>query len=361
MAEESLRESLDKAFTDNVDAPQAAIGAPEAPDAPSTPIGEPQAPVTAPTEAPGAPGTTETPVQAPPDKPAAPHVDVKPAQEPVQDVQSSTLPAPTTWKPEARELFKSLPAQVQQEVVRRERDVARFVQETAEIRQHFNSFIDTCRPYSQLIALDGGDPMKTFGEYLKTGAVLRLGTPYEKAQAIAQAVKQFDVNVNALDNALAQLYGGQPQQHPQMQPQQYKDPRLDELITQIQQTKAERDQELEQNQLREIETFRADPKNEFFNDLRSDIADLLEINARRGVRMTLPEAYERAAAMNPNISKVMQQRRLQEGAVRQKQLIDQKRRAVTGAPGAPLPQTNGSGGSLRDTLSAAFDAHQQPV
>jgi hypothetical protein len=358
MAEDSVRDILESKFVDNVDAPQtnAIEGEAHAPEAPAPVSDAPSTP------APATPESPPEPISEPskPDsRPTSPPVSPKTPQAQVAD---TAVPAPQAWKPEAREAFKALPPIVQQEVARRERDVARYVQETAQIRQHFDSFVDTCRPYGQLIALDGGDPMKTFGEYLKTGAVLRLGTPTEKAHAIAQAVRQFDVNIGALDTALAQLFGGQVPQQGFQQPQTFKDPRLDELLGAIEQTKAQREQELEHRQLTEINTFRTNPKNEFFDDLRPDIADLLEINARRGVKMTLDEAYTRAAAMHPEISKVVQQRRTQEAVTRQKQLIDQKRRAVSGAPGAPLPRTNGADpDDLRSVISAAMDAHSQPV
>jgi hypothetical protein len=49
-------------------------------------------------------------------------------------------------------------------------------------------------------------------------------------------------------------------------------------------------------------------KAEFLDDVREDMADLLEGAARRGVALTMEEAYDRACHMNPDIRRVLQQR-----------------------------------------------------
>ncbi len=355
MSDEDLtvRDALEASFVDSDDSP----GGGDAPEAPAPETPAPEVPADSPAEV---PETTEVPSDTP-QRPAAPaKPDLIPPDKPVVTPQTALKP-PSSWKPEVQGLFKELPAQVQREVLRRERDMARFVQETGDIRQHFDNFISICQPYQGLIALDGGDPLKTFGEFLRTGAILRLGTPAEKANAIAMAVRQFEVDVGNLDTALAALYNGQPLPQQQQQQPLY-DPRVDQILGHIQQSEAQREAQLEQTQLAEIESFRSDPKNEHFEALRPDIADLLEFNALRGKRMTLAQAYQQAASMNPQVSKAMARKAATTSANRNRQLIAGKRMATTTPPGAPIPATaNLDNATLRQSLSAAWDAHAQQV
>ena len=62
-----------------------------------------------------------------------------------------------------------------------------------------------------------------------------------------------------------------------------------------------------------------DSQNEFYNDVRSDMADLLDMAANRGRQMSMQDAYNTACAAHPQISKVMAGRQAQQSVQQKKQ------------------------------------------
>jgi hypothetical protein len=224
---------------------------------------------------------------------------------------------PASWRPEVREKWAALPAEVQAEVTRREREVATTLQETAQVRQFAEAFHATIAPYQHIIALEGNDPLKTFESYMKTATILRSGSPMEKADAIASAIASFGIDIAMLDNMLTtRIKGGNPMAGGQVTtqpgahggPQQFRDPRVDELFGFLQSQHQAKETAAQEEINSELEQFVSDPKNEFFEDLRLDIADIMRLNANRGVKVTLREAYDKAARLHPEISKVVLQR-----------------------------------------------------
>lgn len=360
----TLRESLAASFDKVADTEETGLP-PAAPAAPSGDVTDNQPPSTPEAPAPGTSQEGMPPADGAPSKdagipPAA--TDSKVAPTPPA-APAADISAPQSWRPETRAMFKDLPAPVRQEVLRREKDVARFVQQTAQLREEAQEFQSICMPYQNLIAMDGGNPLKTFREFLQTGTILRLGTPNEKATAIANAVREFGVDVGVLDQALTAIIQGRPmpQGQPQQQ-QQFKDPRLDTLLSSMEQAKTAREQEVAEEQSQLIAEFQADPKNKYFEQLRGDIADLLEFHALRGKRMSLAEAYQAAAKLHPEISKQLLNDFAAQNSQNAKQQIANKRRAAMPTPGAPVPSTAPAQGmNIRDSLEAAFEAHSAPI
>jgi hypothetical protein len=106
----------------------------------------------------------------------------------------------------------------------------------------------------------------------------------------------------------------------------------------------------------------ADPKYPHFADLREDMADLIEISAKRGVYLSLDQAYSRAIAMNPDVSQQLAAQRDTEAKKAAAQTANARAQralnasksvggAPTGAPSGSSPATD-----RRATIAAAFDA-----
>lgn len=354
MAEQTLREALEKNVSEDLEPPSGeVVGADKSNEPP--PSGE------SPADEPPKPGVQvpETPIGEPPKQPLDPEKK-EPAQADGRPVAPS-LRAPQSWRPDVREHWAKVPLEVQQEVVRREQQVNRALSEASKYVQHHNEFQALCAPYANMIAMDGGNPLNTFKEYLQTAALLRLGAPQEKANAVANAVMQYGIDIQALDNALAQRVGQQQpgQQQPQQQ-QQFRDPRLDQLLNQMETRRQQNDEALTRTQQAEIDAFTADPKHEFFEDVRPMVADILEIYANQGIKCSLQEAYDKACSLHPEVSKIVTARNTAAAANslvrRNNATIEAKRRAASLPPGMPnIAPGDNSELSLRDTLSAAID------
>lgn len=253
--------------------------------------------------------------------------------------------APESWKPAEREFWQRLPAEARAAVQRREQDINQFVQQTAAKRKIADQFIETVNPYMGMIQAEGGNPISMVQDLLNTATFLRTGPPAQKAILIAKLVKDFGISIQDLDAALV---GEQIPEDPNAKMMEILDKRLapvNQLLQRVEQNRAQQEQTSSLEMDHEIAAFATDPKNEYFIDVKDDMADLVEMASRRNRPITLKDAYDRAVAMNSEV----------QTAIRAK--VAQKRNA-----GGSLPQRGASMGAgdpskrtARQDIEAVFD------
>lgn len=274
---------------------------------------------------------------------------------PVVSQKVSANQGPRSWKPELREKWATLPSEVQTEVMRREMEVTRALQETARAREFAQQFYEAAAPYQQLIALEGGDPLVSFGNYLKTATILRSGSPAEKANAVAQAIHSYGVDITMLDGALANTIAGKGPIQQSGQQQQFRDPRVDELLGHMTERQQQEEQQLAEELAEEVTAFATDPANEFFEDVRMDVSVLLGVAAERKQKMTLKEAYDKACMLNPNISKVIEQRKAAKAVADAKAAEVARRNAGSSVTGGAPRQTGTKENDASSSVRAAIE------
>lgn len=292
----------------------------------------------------------ETPAQPEVEQPAQPETAHQPEQPTDTDLR-----APQAWRPQAREAWAALPAEVRAEVHRRETEVQRAMSESAEVRRVGERLMEVARPYEAYIRADGSDPVQAAANMFRTAEVLRVGSAAQRAQTVAQIINQFGVDVGMLDDILS----GQPQRAPQGGQQQsaaqFRDPRFDQFLGALQSQRQQQQRAAEQHAATELEQFAA--SREFFADVRDTMADLIEVNARKGVTLSYEQAYDMACRLDDGISKILQQRERAKAAQAQTERARRSRAAassITGAPAGTPPRPQG-GGSRREDIEAAFD------
>ena len=122
--------------------------------------------------------------------------------------------APQSWKGESKKLWETLPLNVRQEVARRERDITKVMNETAHVRQQVSQMQEVFAPHMDRInTVYGGNTATAINNLLSVERQLFNGTPQDKAQLVANMVKQFNIDVLALDAAIvrpAGSRGGRP-------------------------------------------------------------------------------------------------------------------------------------------------------
>jgi hypothetical protein len=257
--------------------------------------------------------------------------------------------APQSWKPGAREAWGQLPPDVRAEVHRREKEASRLVQETSQARQVTDFVGQLQQKYAPALQAEGVDALTASANLMNLASRLRFGTPVEKAHLAAQIIRNYGVDVTALANAL----DGQPMQQGQQQPQMMTDPRVDQLFTQLQGMQQQREEQVIQKATGEVEAF-GDGK-EFFEDVREDMADLLEVAARRGIDLSLEQAYERACKMQPDISKVLDAREAQRRAGTGQQSTQRAKLAASSVRGTPAGVSTSQPKDLRGDIEAAIE------
>ena len=270
--------------------------------------------------------------------------------------------APASWKPEAREHWAQLPENVRAEVARRESEVARTLQESAEARKTAEAVMKTIEPYQAFIKAENSNPIQAIDNLMSTAARLRTGTAPELAQLVAGIVNQYGTGrfgnafIEMLDSALA---GQAPQQDPQqIAIEQVLNQRLapmQNMLTQFQQAQMAQQQQVAQAAQSEVQNFL--DQAEFGNDVREDMADLLETAQRRGQNMSLQDAYKKACLMNDNVRSVLTQRVRAKGAQQTTQAAQKARSAAVQVSGsAPMGALKQDPTDVRSAIEAAIAA-----
>jgi hypothetical protein len=198
------------------------------------------------------------------------------------------------------------------------------------------------QPYQQLFQMNGG-ASQMLPDLLQTASLLQMGSPAQKAETAARIIKQFGVDIGTLDNLLV---GQAPPAEVQQQSQldQMLNQKLAPLQQQLQQYQ-QREQQMQQRTQHEIQSELNSFANEheFYDDLKNDMADLMDLAANRGREMSLKQAYDLAASQHPVISGIISGRA-------SKQQVQTKRNAASSVSGSP----GGSMSAPKDSISAAL-------
>jgi hypothetical protein len=258
---------------------------------------------------------------------------------------------PQSWRPQVREAWNQLPAPVREEVYRREREVAGAMQESAQARQVLGHLESLQQAYAPALQAEGVNVLQATQNLMGLASRMRFGTPVEKAQTAAQFIRLYAVDEMAIALALDAIDKGQmpaPQAPRPAAPQPMYDPRVTQLLEQ-------REQQVRQSATQSVEEFGRD--KEFFEDVREDMADLMDVAAKRGIDMDLARAYAAACRLNPDIAKVLDSRSAASRTGTSNEAIRNARHAASSVRGTPssgsTPTRNAS--DLRGTIEAAFD------
>lgn len=269
--------------------------------------------------------------------------------------------APASWRPDVREHWGALPEPVRAEIARRETEVQRTLQETAEARKTAESINQVIQPYMPFIKAEGSNPLQAIDNLMATAARLRTANGPELATLVAGIVKQFGVGrfgsqwINQLDSALAGEAVVDPQVSAVDQIVQQRLAPVQQMLTQFQQMQAQQQARVQQEAVSEVQRFLE--QAEFGNDVREDMADILEVANRRGQNISLAEAYKKACMMNERVVSVMMQRVKTREAQGQTQAAQKARAAAVSVSGAaPMGAMKQEATDVRSAIEAAIAA-----
>jgi hypothetical protein len=237
--------------------------------------------------------------------------------------------APQSWKAGSREDWKTLPASARKEVVRRERDFAQGIQRYSEAAQYGHRMHQMLQPMQPFFQAAGMDANQGLQSVLQTAAMLMGGGPQQKAQAAAQIIQQYGVDIETLDGLLAGDPNTQQQQSEVEQRIQQALQPYQQFMQQVNQSQQRAVQSRQQSAVSEVDKFAQDPKNTYYAEVREDMATLLDLAAQRGQEMTLQQAYDQACQYNERVRNAIEQKRLREDEERKRAASS----SVTGDPG----------------------------
>ena len=267
--------------------------------------------------------------------------------DPVQDEAASgeepakTILPPRSWTAAAKAKFAQLDPDVQQEVLRREREIDAGKAQWDTKAEAYNKLNAVIEPVRDRLTMAGLTPDTYIAALVRADEMLR---GPQAPQAIQMLAQQYGINLGAIQ-------GG-----PQGQPQQWQpDPQYQALQAQFQQLQARLDQDAQAKQdaehqatLARIEAFANDPANIYFDNVRGEMAALIQSGAAKD----LPDAYDMAIHARPDIRQL-----LQAAAASKAQTAPTRPNglSVTGAQrGAAKANGTPSSGNIEDDVMAAF-------
>jgi hypothetical protein len=286
----------------------------------------------------------------------APEPDLA-AAAPAEPVAEEGIKPPLGFSPESREHWKDVPEIVKEQIHKREVEIAKAMETTAQARRTTNALNQLAQSYAPVMAAEGAtDPLQAIQGLFDTVAQLRLGSPQQRAEKMAALISHYGVDIGALDAALV----GEPVPE-QVQGQHHIETLLDQRLAPINnmmetlnQMQMQKQGNAQQDAVAEVQEF---GKNaEFLNDVRNDMADLIEMANARGMSMTLEEAYNKACALNPQIQAVLNQRSEAERLKTEQESLAAKQNAASSIAGRQIGgQSGGIDNSLRGTIASAWD------
>lgn len=258
------------------------------------------------------------------------------APKPTEAPKPEDIKAPRMWSEQVKAKFASLPEDVQSEILRREREIDTKLRETAQERQIAALARQSLEPHMDHFRELGVAPFDAVNEMLNMGKVLTKGTAEQKVKLISQLIRNNKVDLVALENQLVEAYK-RPDDVIEMEQ------RLRQLERQNQSMTSAQQQAALAEQTRQIEAFAADPKNEYFKEVASDMAVLLNSGRAKG----LQDAYEAACRMNTEVWSKMQ--------ARAKQNTDRIAAGKAGVRGG-APRTTSTAKPVASSTRAALEA-----
>ena len=281
--------------------------------------------------------------------------DEPPAVEPPSGDADSK--PPVSLPAAAREAWKDTPKAMQDAIGLRETQFAQGIQKYAEGFQRSQAMDKALQPFQQYFAMNGNQPAQSIGLLLQTASALQMGNPTQQAQTVADLIKQFGVSVEVLDKL---LIGEAPPEPPPGAPGAVGNPYIQQQVAQAvapyqqfmqqhQQRVQQDEQQVQQEAGNDVTTFGQDTTNEFYNDVRADMADILDMGANRGMQLSLKEAYDRACMLNPEIQRILQSRATQ-ASLANKGRAASSVRGNMGGPGSTAPAD-----SMRGSINDAWD------
>lgn len=284
----------------------------------------------------------------------------EPVQQTVAEDTNTPVKAPQSWKPATRAQWDKLPPEVRQEVARREHQTSVVLNESAQARKVATDLFTAAQPYSARLQSLGIDPVSATRELLKSDHLLTTAPKTQRAQYMAKLIKDYDVDIEALDAALSGQVSHE--RDPEVQIQTKVQQLLQQQLAPYQSLLVEQQQRaaMEQQQLAQtIQSYATNTaKYPYFEQVRQEMADLIEISARRGAPLTIEQAYNKAIQLDPNISsEVANQQKLSLAAKANAQ-AQRAIKASSSVGGAPSSGLLGSpvGSDRRSTIAAAFDS-----
>ena len=296
-------------------------------------------------------GVSEAGKAAAPPKDAGAVAEPPATPAPAPTPEAPPLKAPQSLKPAAREVFAKAPRELQEDLVRLDREIHKTMQDSAQARKLAGEIHRSLSPYEPIARSNGKDVMTWAGEGLQAFAAIQSGTPEVAARVAAQMVATLTARFG--DRALEMVNAamtGQSVPQPQYQaPVDVESQVQKALDARLQQAQMEREAAAAQSFV--------DSQPEFLSEVMDDMVAIIESSKARGRKVTYQEAYDRACKLNEEVAGILAQRKAAEGARTATAATQQARQAAVSVKTQPSQAPKADPKSVRGALEAAARHH----
>lgn len=262
------------------------------------------------------------------------------------EVQQPIEP-PSRWSAERKAKFAALPRDAQEILLERESEVDKRItqksQELAEQKRTYESLERVVAPRRHVAAMNGLSVEQEIAQLFTL-------SDYANSDPVG-FIKRFASDRGI---ALSQLnQQGGAELHPALAATQKS---LKSIEDRLNAGEAEREAQENQRWQDAVETFKADPKNKYFDDVRTDMAKIVEA----GLAGSIEDAYKKACRSNEHVySRILAEERKAEEAKRieeaKKAAAQAKKAAGTNLSGKSSLPANPGKRSIEETMSDTYD------
>ena len=258
--------------------------------------------------------------------------------------------APQSLKPAAREAFSKAPRELQEDLVRLDKEIHKTMQESAQARQLAREVHQSLSPFESIARANGTDVMTWAGQALQERAAVMSGAPDAAMRVVAQGIQMLQQRFGpqALDHLSAMLQG-------QPAPQQAAPPvDINATVEKVLEQRLAKAQEA--RALSEAQSF-VESAPEFLQEVLPDMLAIIEAEKARGRKVTYQDAYTRACKLNEEVAGILAQRKAAEGARTATAATQQARQAAVSVKTQPSQAPKADPKSVRGALEAAARHH----
>lgn len=237
-------------------------------------------------------------------KPKEEKVDAEAKAEPTEEERTLLAKdkAPSGWVPKLRERWAEVPPDIRQEILRREEASAKGVQQLQEQFAPAQGFVQALMPFIQEAANNKQDPTAYFNNVMQSERRLRVGTDVERFQALVEIAEGYGIPLRqTINDALGREVIPPINKNQNALPREVQQ-ELEEARRFRQQYEQQQQSHVGKEEANAIAEF--SKGNEFFEDVRDDMALLIE----SGRAKDLKEAYDQAVWVNPHTREIMMER-----------------------------------------------------
>lgn len=272
--------------------------------------------------------------------------------------QAPTVKPPQSWRPDEREGWDQIPEKAKEAIRRRENEMVEYMRQTADDRRFAQNVSKKMEPYRSLLQTIYPNPEAAIENLCQTLNVLHTAPIPQKVRAISEIINTTigrDPNAfRMLDEILSgEGTGIDPQQALIEQQLQQRLAPIEQRFNQLQQLEQQQQFAAQQMATQTVEQFLS--QQEFGNDVRETMADLMELAMRRGQELTLEQAYSQACNLDPTISQIIQRKQQEQLIAQRAQATQKAKSAAVSIAGSP------TGGDMiqkenNDSIRAAIEA-----